>query len=259
MIQLHKYMPVLASGLIVILVLSLIITLLVGIFGGEATPSPIPTATVPSVGPIALTSTPTPVPTKPSGISFKPTPTPSPIAIKPTLIPERPLPLLLPTRTPTPAPDLPQGSARVEVGSASLLNGERGFVPITVRDITDPGGLGAYDFLFTFDPSAVLVLSVAGGDPPFGSGSPQDNPAAPIHRINNDEGWVTMVAFQASQIPGPTEDIVVAYVEVEAIGVPGTSSTIALEVRSLPNAKNGANMVSTVLNGSVTIGHEQKV
>ena len=257
MTQLHKYMPVLASGLIVILVLGLIITLLVEISGGEATSSPAPTATVPSVVPIALTSTPTPVPTKPSGISFKPTSTPSPIAIKPTLIPERPLPLLLPTRTPTPAPDLPQGSARVEVGLVNLLNGERGFVPITVRDITDPGGLGAYDFLFTFEPFAVLVLSVAGGDPPFGSGSPQDNPAAPIHRINNDEGWVTLVDFQASQIPGPTEDIVVAYVEVEAIGASGTSSAIAVEVRSLPNAENGANMVSTAVEGSVTIGHEQ--
>ena len=189
MIQLHKYMPVLASGLIVILVLSLIITLLVEMPGGEATSSPVQTATVPSVGPIALTSTPTLV----SGISLTPTSIPSPIALKPTLIPETPLPfilstptptstpelpLILPTRTPTPAPDLPQGSARVEVGSANLLNGERGFVPISVRDVTDPGGLGAYDFLLTFDPSVVLVLSVAGGDPPFGSGSPQDNPAA---------------------------------------------------------------------------------
>ena len=215
--------------------------------------------------------------------------------------------------TPTPLPT----DATVEVGSVTLATGARAYVPIAIRDITDPDGIGAYHFFITFDPGVVRVAAVFGGDPPFGPGVlPKEEGeqvgGVPIHNINNEEGWVVIVDFQASQIPGPTEDlavayleveavavyggdppfgsvdiegqkgalriyrindeegwvtvisfqpsqipgpiedIVVAYVEMRAVGSAGKSSTLDLAVKGLPSAE-GVNMASTVINGTVVI------
>ncbi len=146
----------------------------------------------------------------------------------------------------------------MEVGSVTLATGARAYVPIAIRDITDPDGIGGYDFFITFDPAIVRVAAVFGGDPPFGPGVlPKEEGEqvgrVPIHNINNQEGWVAIVDFQASQIPGPTEDLVVAYLEVEAVGGSGSLSPLGLEVGSLPNTTEGVDMASTVLEGSVAI------
>lgn len=161
----------------------------------------------------------------------------------------------VPTAIPT---EVPGRQATVEVGSVTLVTGERAYVPIAIRDITDPDGIGAYDIFITFDPAVVQVAAVFGGDPPFGPGVlPKEEGeqvgSVPIHRINNKEGWVAIVDFQASRIPGPTGDLVVAYLEVEAVGGAGTLSPLGLEVRSLPNATEGVNMATSVLEGSVAI------
>ena len=150
-------------------------------------------------------------------------------------------------------PEPPGGSATVEFGSATLAPGELTRIPITVKNITDPDGLGAYHFCFTLDPSVVEAVAVYGGDSPFGSVDVEGQEGAlPIYRINNQDGWVTLISFQANQIPGPIEDIVVAYVEMKAVGTAGKSSTLDLVVKSLPSAE-GVKMASTVINGTVVI------
>ena len=141
----------------------------------------------------------------------------------------------------------------MELGSATLAPGELTRIPITVKDMTDPDGLGAFHFYITLDPSVVEVVAVYGGDPPFGSGDVEAQEGAlPVYRIDNQDGWVTVVSFQASQIPGPIEDIVVAYLEVKAVGTSGKSSTLDLEIRGLPSAQ-GVNMATTVINGTIVI------
>ena len=161
-----------------------------------------------------------------------------------------------PTRTPVPT-ETPGGDSTVEVGSITLSPGASGYVPITVKDITDPGGIGAYDFRITFDPAMLEIAKVVGGNPPFGTGelpAGEEPPKyVPVHNVNNPEGWVIIVDFQYLTIPGPTEDSVTTYLLVEAVGDSGESVPLTLEVRSLPNATDGIDMRTTAVNGLVTI------
>ena len=147
------------------------------------------------------------------------------------------------TPTPVSTPPPPPGSAKVVLGSASVAPQGRAVIPITVTDITDPDGLGGYHIRVRYNPSEVKVVSVAGGDPPF--------QGAPTYNINNDEGWVVVVAVQV-EVPGPA-NVVVARLEVEALGPLTTSSPLTLEVLGLVDLGQADQMTRTVVNCSLTV------
>lgn len=179
-------------------------------------PTPAPTVTP--------TPTPTPQPPVPT-----PTPTPTPI----------PTPTVTPTPTPTPVPPNP---AIVQAGTVVVAAGGTVNVPVTIKNIPGPG-LGAYDIRINYNPAVINVTAVIGGAPPFG-GAPTSNTGVP--------GTVLLNAFQASQVPGPTGDIIVAYLVVSAVGAPGTSSALTPVITTVSDT-SGGNMPATTGNGSVTI------
>ncbi len=115
-------------------------------------------------------------------------------------------------------------------------------MPITVKNIPVPG-LGAYDLRISYDPAVINVTGVLGGAAPF-NGSPTGNTGTP--------GLVLLNAYQATQFPGPTGDIVVAYVVVTAVGTSGSGTALNLTVITLSNVAGG-NIAVTPAPGSITI------
>ena len=134
-------------------------------------------------------------------------------------------------------------STTVEAGSKSLFPGETANVPITVREITASAGLGSYDITVSFNPSVVRVLDVTGGDPPF-DGKPVSNP-------DNTKGLVKFAGYIVVK-QGPTGNIIIAYLKVQAVGGAGSSSTLGVTVNNLYDA-NGTEITATGVSGSVTI------
>ena len=224
-----RYSLFLTLGLVFLVTVSLVISVFREIDGPRmpATPTstPLPIATpLPTVIP-----SPTMVPTK-----APVTPTPEDRQISPTLATEIPS-----------LQGLPTGSATVGVGSVRLFPEQRDTVPVHMR-LEDPGGLGGYDLLISFEPAVVRVVSITGGEAPFYD--------TPIHRIDNENGWVSMVGFQGQQIPGPSGEIVIAHIELEGVGNFGRSSPLKLTVRGLINASDGDPIPAEAVDGSVTIG-----
>ena len=85
--------------------------------------------------------------------------------------------------------------------------------------------LGAYSVTVTYDPAALTIASVAGGDTPEFSGSPTTNPGS------FTSGTTNISAFQTSSLTGPTGVVSITRVTFNAVG-PGTT-TVGLTVRSL--------------------------
>ena len=146
--------------------------------------------------------------------------------------------------SPTPFLRLSAGTATVAVGEARIGAGQRALVPVTVDDVTSAHGLGAYTLRISFNPSVVQIVSVQGGDPPFG--------AVVSANINNVEGWVVMVSAQAGTINGPRGPITVANMEVETVGAYGAATTLGLHVAELDDTY-GDSMAATEVNGEVRV------
>ncbi|RLE70956.1 MAG: hypothetical protein DRJ43_00850 [Thermoprotei archaeon] len=134
--------------------------------------------------------------------------------------------------------------ALVKAGSASLKPGETATIAIRVENIPSNGGLGAYDIKITFNPSVVQVLDVVGGDSPFD--------AITAKNIDNANGWVRFNHFIATT-QGPTGSITIARLKVKAVGAPGSSTSLIVEVISLVNAKTGEEIPRSTSPGSITI------
>ncbi|MBI2934512.1 MAG: hypothetical protein HYY29_02955 [Chloroflexi bacterium] len=130
----------------------------------------------------------------------------------------------------------------MQAGAVVLASGATANVPLTIRNVQGQG-LGAYDLRIDYDPAVISVTAVTGGAPPF-NGQPTSNTGVP--------GTVRINAFQASQVPGPTGDIVVAFLAVSAVGAPG-SSTVLTPVLTTVSDTSGGNIPAVPGNGSVTI------
>lgn len=138
----------------------------------------------------------------------------------------------------------------LEVGGA-------GFVDVMVGEFTSAGGLGAYTLAIEYDESVVIVTSVDEGDAPFAGGTPavgNEDGGGPISSTDNDAGEVRLLAFQASQATGPTGDIRVARIGLEAVGGSGASTELTLVAPGLVDAQTGEFVSVTATNGSVSIG-----
>jgi|GEM_PF-2824306 len=136
------------------------------------------------------------------------------------------------------------GNATVQVGSVSIPQGQQAQVAVTVKGVNDPDGLGGYDFKITFNLAVVNVVSVSGGQAPF-SGTP-------TYKAYNAAGQVFFNATQGS-IPGPTGDIVVAYVTLQAVGSPGSSTSLDISIFNLLETAAGDNIPAVDSDGTVTI------
>lgn len=224
----------------------------------SATPTPSPTPPTPSPSPTltpsptpSITLTPTPMPTPSPTPSTSPTASPTPPGT-PTPTPT-PSPTPSPSPTPTAAPSLtptatptptPVPATKVQAGTLVLGAGGAGQVSITVKNIPSPG-LGAYNVRVDYDSTVISVTDVLGGTTPFSS-APTKNLGTP--------GQARLNAFQANQVPGPTGDIIVAYLAVSAVGSPGQVSPLTLVLTPGSLADTGGNSIpSASLHGSVTI------
>lgn len=136
----------------------------------------------------------------------------------------------------------------VEISSITVSSGETGTVEIVVKGVTDPGGLAAYDLEMKFDPSAIQIDNVSGGDAPFAS--------PPTSNVDfNETGRVRLASFQVQGL-SPTVDVVVAHLEIRAIGTIQGTSGLSLSVNfvggGLINA-DGAPIPAVLVDGLVTI------
>jgi hypothetical protein len=133
----------------------------------------------------------------------------------------------------------------VGAGSISLYPNETGSVPVTVKEISLNGGLGAYDVKVTFDPAVIQVLDVTGGSSPFNSITAKN--------INNVAGEVRFNHF-ITATQGPTGTITVAYLSVKAVGGAGSSTSLGVTVYSLVDAETGNEITPrSTTSGSVTV------
>lgn len=128
----------------------------------------------------------------------------------------------------------------VEVGSSTLPPGANTQIPITVKNITDGGGMGAYDIKVTFNPQIVRIDNVTAGVY-----------AEPTSGIDNINGTVMLNAYKPD-MPGPTGDVIVAYLSVTALGGSGSSTPLDLSVTTLSNSY-GDDIAATDVDGTVTI------
>lgn len=187
---------------------------------GSPTPTPAPTAS-PTVPP---SPTPTPV--------GSPTPTPSPS----------------PAPSPTPTPTPPAGTY-VQAVSRDVSVAGTVQIPIMVKNVAGPTGLGGYDINVAFNPAVIRVLEVVGGAVPFNS--------IAASNINNTTGQVSFNGFQVAN-PGPLGGITVAYLSISAQGTIGASTALTVTVNSLVDG-NGATIAATPVNGNVKIVSTQSV
>ena len=133
--------------------------------------------------------------------------------------------------------------ARVVVSSlTNRLAGATGTISVTVADLADEDGLGAYDFAIAYNPSVVRVDEVRGGAGAFS--------AVPVASINDTTGSVRWNAFQ-SGIPGPIGEILVAELDISVVGGAGASTALTLTVHSIVDS-SGEDLPATVTNGVVS-------
>lgn len=146
-------------------------------------------------------------------------------------------------------------TATVQVESATIPQGQTQRVPIWVKNLTDPGGLGGFDLRVLFDPAVVNILIVEVGAPPFAANPYlEEDPAVivPIQKVDNSKGQALFNHIQVA-IPGPTGDILVAYLTVKAVGPSGSSTPLDISVTSLIEARNGDDIPAVDQDGAVTI------
>ncbi len=134
----------------------------------------------------------------------------------------------------------------IEVGSANLSPAQSEWLPVTVKGIpATSAGLAAYVVLIEFSPQVIQVDAVAGGDFPFN--------AEPPYSIDNNAGVVGIANFIAVS-QGATGDVVVARLQVRAVGNPGQATWLHILPETLELADvNGNDIPATTVDGAVTI------
>lgn len=157
-----------------------------------------------------------------------------------------PPPLSLPAVPPSAWEILSQphirGTAVVEIGSAQLAPDTTVKVPVSVNQITAPMGVGAYDLKITFDPKVIQINVVEAGDGAF---------ALPKSvNIDNTKGIVLLNSYQPN-IPGPTNDLVIAYLNIKPVGKSGQSTSLDISVTTLSDSLG--NDITTKTTGGIVV------
>jgi len=119
--------------------------------------------------------------------------------------------------------------------------GESKVVPIMIEDVTVPAGVGASTITLEYDTGVVIVSDVADGD--FDT---------IVSSIDNVTGITNISTFQISSA-GLTGDVVVAYVNLTAVGGLGGTSVLDLTVVSLYEPDGITTIPHTVSDGTFTI------
>lgn len=126
---------------------------------------------------------------------------------------------------PTPgAPNLlPPPAAVVQIGDTRANTGETATLPLRIHNASN---LGSIDLELRYDHAVVRVTNATPGD--FEVMIP--------NLEQNGTGFVKLVAFQAES-PGLNGTVVLAYLELTAVGAPGETSTVNLTVVKLTDVE----------------------
>ena len=123
----------------------------------------------------------------------------------------------------------------VEVASASANPGDTVTLDVTVRNITDPKGLGAYQLHVKYPEQLVKLIEAAGYQQPCQAGVQGGNPpfdAVPVTNCTNDAPARVEFGSIHTTKPGPTGNIVIARLVFLVVGSPGSVATLDLLVAS---------------------------
>ena len=130
----------------------------------------------------------------------------------------------------------------VEVVVPPLVGpGQTAVLNVIVKNVTD---LGVYDLKVAFNKTVIQVQQVLGGTAPF------DGP--PTALIDNNAGTVTFLGSQGS-IPGPTGGVVVAKLQVLAVGASGSSTLLNMTVNGLFDATNANAIVAADVDNTLNV------
>jgi len=116
-------------------------------------------------------------------------------------------------------------------------------VPIMINDVMDPDGVGTANINLTFDPTVVHVKGVSNANSDFD-----------MVISNIGTGYTTIGASYYGVPPGPTGDVYLADVTLEAVGAPGATSPLQISIVELLDATPSQNPISaTPDDGTFTI------
>lgn len=118
-----------------------------------------------------------------------------------------------------------------------------------VSEITIDAGanaLGAYTLDITYDPAVVTIASIAGGTTAEFAVPPITNPA------RFASGRVRLVAFNSASFTAPAGLVSVARITFNAVGLPGASTSLGLEIITLANT-DGVKIAAGVSGCAVAI------
>lgn len=133
------------------------------------------------------------------------------------------------------APAASAQAATVSVGDFAAESGENITIPLMVNNVTDLGGC---DINIVYDASVVYVTNVTPGEMTLLR-----------YTINNGTGWMHANTINVS---GLDEDVIIAYVNLTAVGRNGDSSPLGIVVDQLFDV-NFDQINHTVRNGTFTI------
>lgn len=133
---------------------------------------------------------------------------------------------------------VPPAPIVVEVSNATTTVNATTTIPVQIKDIIIPAGIGSYDFVLNYDPLGLRVADVLEGDSPFGA------PAS--FTIDNVAGRV-LINDLVLEVPGALGNKVAANIVFEALAMGNWE--IRLTINSLKDTDN--NNVSAVADNGV--------
>ena len=131
----------------------------------------------------------------------------------------------------------------ISIPDVEVASGVNTTVPIMINDVTDPDGVGTVYINLTYDPSVVNVVSVSDANSDFSMVVP-----------NIGDGYTTIGASYFGVAPGPTGDVYLVDVTLEAVGGPGDTTPLSITIVELLDAAPSQNPISaTPDDGTFTI------
>jgi len=115
----------------------------------------------------------------------------------------------------------------VSFGASNLGVTRGGTVNVPVLIDAGPAALGAHDFELRYDQTRVVVDAILAGTAPEFSSDPLTNPATFA------SGTTRFMALNASSLLSPTGQVQVATIVFRAVGDPGTSTVLHIDVNTL--------------------------
>ena len=109
-----------------------------------------------------------------------------------------------------------------------LIPGGNEVLELWVRGLDDAAQLVRYDITLSYDPAVIRIESVEGGDAPFDR--------TPVFSVDTVNGEVTLNATQSTNLP--SDEVLVARLNVSAVGELESSSTITFTNAELTNSSN---------------------